>query len=124
MEVGTEVWIRDFEGNEAWIAATVTRKETLDDSSKCSIVVRTDNNDDIKLVVTPDSDSDDIKLRNSFADSLVENLINLPYLHEPAILFCLQERYSTGDIYTYTGPILIALNPFKSLPLYSSETLE
>lgn len=54
----------------------------------------------------------------------MENLINLPYLHEPAILFCLQERYTSGDIYTYTGPILIALNPFKSLPLYSSETLE
>ncbi|RYH12657.1 hypothetical protein EON65_37670 [archaeon] len=55
---------------------------------------------------------------------MVENLINLPYLHEPAILFCLQERYTSGDIYTYTGPILIALNPFKTLPLYSSETLE
>jgi len=48
----------------------------------------------------------------------------LPYLHEPAILFCLEKRYSQGDIYTYTGPILIAMNPFKRLPLYSNQILE
>ena len=28
------------------------------------------------------------------ADSGVENLIKLPYLHEPAILHCLEQRYS------------------------------
>jgi len=27
-------------------------------------------------------------------------------------------------IYTYTGPILIAVNPFKSLPLYTDELLD
>jgi myosin V len=45
-------------------------------------------------------------------------------LHEPAILHCLQNRYVGGNIYTYTGPILIALNPFKSVPLYSPHILE
>ncbi|KAJ1392193.1 P-loop containing nucleoside triphosphate hydrolase protein, partial [Ochromonadaceae sp. CCMP2298] len=54
----------------------------------------------------------------------VPNLISLPYLHEPAILFCLQQRYSLGEIYTYTGPILIAMNPFKKVPLYTDEILE
>ena len=54
----------------------------------------------------------------------MENLINLPYLHEPAILHCLQNRYVGGDIYTYTGPILIALNPFKAVPLYTPQILE
>ena len=71
----------------------------------------------------------------------MENLINLPYLHEPAILFCLQvsdlvllnkppnftrfqQRYGKGDIYTYTGPILIAMNPFKRVPLYTPQILE
>jgi myosin-5 len=65
-----------------------------------------------------------IKLRNDPAESSVENLINLPYLHEPAILHCLQQRYINGDIYTYTGPILIALNPFKRLSLYTDNILE
>jgi myosin V len=70
------------------------------------------------------SDFDGIKLQNDPSEASVENLINLPYLHEPAILHCLQNRYVGGDIYTYTGPILIALNPFKAVPLYTAQILE
>lgn len=65
-----------------------------------------------------------VKLRNDISESNVENLINLPHLHEPAILFCLESRYNEGNIYTYTGPILIAMNPFKTIPLYTSQILE
>jgi len=71
-----------------------------------------------------DIEVESVKLRNDPSESCVENLISLPYLHEPAILYCLQQRYEKGDIYTYTGPILIALNPFKRLPLYSDNILE
>lgn len=66
----------------------------------------------------------DLKLRNDDSEAQVENLINLPYLHEPAILHCLEQRYNKSDIYTYTGPILIAMNPFKSVPLYTNQILE
>jgi myosin-5 len=69
-------------------------------------------------------ESDDLKLRNDDHESQVENLINLPYLHEPAILYSLESRYYQSNIYTYTGPILIAVNPFKSVPLYSTQILE
>ena len=72
-----------------------------------------------------DTKAPNIKLRNDpKEESQVSNLISLPYLHEPAILFCLERRYAKGDIYTYTGPILIAINPFQRLPLYTSETLD
>lgn len=54
-----------------------------------------------------DADIDDIKLRNALQAGESNDLINLPYLHEPAILHCLEHRYSNSDIYTYTGPILI-----------------
>jgi myosin V len=37
----------------------------------------------------------------------------LTHLHEPEILYALQLRYDKDLIYTSTGPILIALNPFK-----------
>ena len=66
----------------------------------------------------------DVKLRNAYEDTETEDLINLPYLHEPAILCCLQERYTKSDIYTYTGPILIAVNPFKKVNLYTTQILE
>ena len=49
----------------------------------------------------------------------VEDLINLTHLHEPAILHLLSLRFAHNLIYTYTGPILLAVNPFKSLPLYT-----
>lgn len=52
-----------------------------------------------------------------------QDLITLPHLHEPAILHSLWERFYHGDIYTFTGPILIAVNPFKRLPLYTEEKL-
>ena len=35
----------------------------------------------------------------------------------------LRVRYDSGDIYTYTGPTLLALNPWRVIPsLYSEET--
>ena len=60
---------------------------------------------------------------NNTEDSEVENLINLPFLHEPAILYCLELRYYRSQIYTYTGPILIAVNPFKRVDLYTDQLL-
>jgi myosin-5 len=53
----------------------------------------------------------------------IEDLIVLNYLHEPAILWTLQSRFSKDLIYANTGPILIALNPFKNLAMYSIENV-
>ena len=60
-----------------------------------------------------------------FADSLhsICCLINLQHLHEASILHVLNERYNEGLIYTATGPIIIALNPFKRMSLYTKEIL-
>jgi myosin heavy subunit len=46
----------------------------------------------------------------------VDDLIELTHLHEPAILHALRLRYDSDIIYTSTGPILIAINPFKQHP--------
>jgi myosin-5 len=54
----------------------------------------------------------------------VDDLIGLTHLHEPAILHALRLRYDADIIYTATGPILIAVNPFKPMGLYSDETME
>jgi hypothetical protein len=48
-----------------------------------------------------------------------DDMITLPHLHEPAILHAISERYDLGKIYTWTGPVLIAVNPFQRLPLYT-----
>eukprot|EP00002_Diphylleia_rotans_P018353 TRINITY_DN3556_c0_g3_i2.p1 TRINITY_DN3556_c0_g3~~TRINITY_DN3556_c0_g3_i2.p1 ORF type:complete len:1043 (-),score=218.53 TRINITY_DN3556_c0_g3_i2:82-3210(-) len=48
----------------------------------------------------------------------------LTHLNEAAVLHNLRVRYRNGDIYTYTGYILIAINPYKSVPLYSDELVQ
>jgi len=54
----------------------------------------------------------------------VNDLIGLTHLHEPAILHALRLRYASDIIYTATGPILIAVNPFKPMPLYDEIVME
>lgn len=53
-----------------------------------------------------------------------DDLIELTHLHESAILHALELRYDTDMIYTVTGPILIAPNPFKPMDLYSDATID
>lgn len=53
-----------------------------------------------------------------------EDLTTLEQLHEPEVVFCLQKRFEREKIYTYTGKVLLALNPFRSINnLYSDETM-
>ncbi|XP_066502974.1 si:zfos-588f8.1 isoform X1 [Hoplias malabaricus] len=48
-----------------------------------------------------------------------EDLCNLPVLNEDTILENLHIRFQKKKIYTYAGSILIAVNPFKFLPIYN-----
>lgn len=55
----------------------------------------------------------------------VNDMTKLSYLHEPAVLQNLSTRYELNKIYTYTGNILVAINPFQILPrLYDAQTME
>ena len=65
-----------------------------------------------------------------------DDLTLLEQLHEPAVLYCLYRRFrsfcdkdsdreSPPQIYTYTGKILIAMNPFIAIPnLYGDAIME
>ena len=58
---------------------------------------------------------------NDISPIEVNNLIDIPHLHEPSILEAVNRRYDNQTIYTYTGRILISVNPFKDLGLYTPE---
>ena len=47
------------------------------------------------------------------------NLIHIPHLNEPSILNGVKLRFLENQIYTWTGDILISVNPFQDLGLYS-----
>ncbi|XP_031101638.1 myosin-1-like isoform X1 [Ipomoea triloba] len=54
----------------------------------------------------------------------VDDLMQLSYLNEPSVLNNLQYRYSQDMIYTKAGPVLVAINPFKKVPLYGNDHIE
>ncbi|PKA49353.1 hypothetical protein AXF42_Ash014255 [Apostasia shenzhenica] len=55
----------------------------------------------------------------------VDDMTKLAYLHEPGVLHNLACRFALNEIYTYTGNILIAVNPFRRLPhLYDVHMME
>lgn len=54
----------------------------------------------------------------------VDDLMQLSYLHEPSVLYNLQYRYNQDMIYSKAGPVLVAINPFKIVPLYGNDYIE
>ncbi|MDP2439020.1 MAG: hypothetical protein Q8P67_25015 [archaeon] len=63
------------------------------------------------------SEEDDSARFRNFQE--VEDMIFLPELTLETLLTNLQLRYDKGKIYTYTGAILVSLNPYRSLPIYT-----
>jgi myosin-5 len=54
----------------------------------------------------------------------VDDLMQLSYLNEPSVLYNLQHRYNQNMIYTKAGPVLVAVNPFKKVPLYGIDYIQ
>lgn len=64
-------------------------------------------------------------LRNPPMLEATEDLTNLSYLNEPAVLHSIRTRYQgRGQIYTYSGIVLVAVNPFAAVPLYESNLVQ
>ena len=135
MEAGARVWIDDKDGDDAWILAEVKSRSdaslevfSVADPSKTFSRNRVSNSTakdaaggdpvelkyvGVELANTPLSEEEKTEGKDN-------DMITLPHLHEPAILHAIGERFDRGEIYTWTGPVLIAVNPFQRLPLYTS----
>ena len=62
--------------------------------------------------------------RNPSAVEAADDFLTLPNLDEPNILHSLRVRYWKGHVYSYTGPILIAVNPWRAVDIYNINMLE
>mmetsp|Transcript_24541 Transcript_24541/g.80804 ORF Transcript_24541/g.80804 Transcript_24541/m.80804 type:complete len:1323 (+) Transcript_24541:97-4065(+) len=51
-------------------------------------------------------------------------LTRLKSITDKALLQNVEKRYRAGNIYTRSGRIVLAVNPYKKLPLYTEETLQ
>ncbi|AES81671.2 putative myosin ATPase [Medicago truncatula] len=101
--VGTHVWIED--SDIAWIDGEVVGV----------------NGEEIKVLCTSGKTvvvkaSKIYHKDTEVPPSGVDDMTKLAYLHEPGVLNNLRSRYDINEIYTYTGNILIAVNPFIKLP--------
>eukprot|EP00736_Rhodelphis_marinus_P011117 Rmarinus@m.122 len=66
---------------------------------------------------------EDVFVANPAEQDGVPDNTQLMNLHPPGILHNLKTRYNRDDIYTYTAHILIALNPYKRLPIYTDDLM-
>eukprot|EP00959_Pyramimonas_sp_CCMP1952_P197777 4136217-Pyramimonas_sp.AAC.1 len=107
---GNHVWVRDSE--QAWVLGEVTATE---EEHAVVTVKKTAHN--VKYI--------DCHRANPKTHGGVEDMTKLPFLHEPGVLHNIDVRYELDEIYTYTGSILIAVNPFHKLPhLYGPHMMD
>lgn len=53
----------------------------------------------------------------------MEDLTQLEELNEATVLHQLRERFAKDDIYTYIGPMIVSVNPFKRISKYDNDTI-
>eukprot|EP00261_Vitis_vinifera_P039030 XP_019080273.1 PREDICTED: myosin-11 isoform X1 [Vitis vinifera] len=110
--VGSQVWVEDPEA--AWIDGLVTKingAEAEIELTKGKKVV-------VNLLKIYPKDTE-------APAGGVDDMTKLSYLHEPGVLQNLKSRYELNEIYTYTGNILIAINPFQRLPhIYDAHMMQ
>ncbi|KAF3457491.1 hypothetical protein FNV43_RR02149 [Rhamnella rubrinervis] len=110
--VGSHVWMEDLD--EAWIDGEVV--EVNDEEIKISCTSGKTVAAKVSSIYPKDPE---------FPPCGVDDMTKLAYLHEPGVLLNLKCRYDINEIYTYTGNILIAVNPFRRLPhLYDNHMME
>ena len=107
--VGAEVWVplervTDEDATREDVSASYAR----------GVVKRVDDADAIDV-----EDGLGRRMRAKASAALLRNagtedMVKLNHLHERAV-DNLRRRYAMDDIYTYTGSILIAVNPFKEV---------
>ena len=139
--VGDPVWMNHPE--QAWILAKLTR--IVDDTH---VLVRADikrydrgektaiiHTAEAEATLSKDDKTTGKRAHKNFQHYIlprdhrmqqktgVKNMDDMVHLHEAAVLDNLRQRFKQDLIYTATGPILIAMNPFKRLPIYAQERM-
>ncbi|CAH1789346.1 unnamed protein product, partial [Owenia fusiformis] len=117
---GARVWIPDAE--EVWRGADLLEDYKGQKTLKIEYENKQGRLTQEEIAVkTPD---DLPPLRNPEILIGENDLTSLSYLHEPAVLHNLQVRFvDLNAIYTYCGIVLVAINPYDSLPIYGNETI-
>ncbi|KTF91991.1 hypothetical protein cypCar_00013130, partial [Cyprinus carpio] len=97
--------------DEEYVKASIVSRE----GDKVTVV-----NEKRKTVTVKEAD---IHPQNPPKFDKIEDMAMFTFLHEPAVLFNLKERYAAWMIYTYSGLFCVTVNPYKWLPVYNQEVV-
>lgn len=128
-EAGTRAWFPDEA--HGWISATLRASPAIEgDAVTLTFDVdetgeeRTVRTTLAKLEAPGGAEKELPPLRNPPMLEAADDLTVLSHLNEPSVLHTIMNRYQQRTIYTYSGIVLIAVNPFFSLNLYSPEIIQ
>lgn len=116
MERGSRVWCRL--GPDVWQLGAL--QQAVDNAAECYVLLDPAQ-PGVPSSVTVTDAANLVPANPPLLDG-ISDLTQLSYLNEPAILYDLFLRHRQDAIYSLAGPVLIAVNPFKRVPLYSPET--
>lgn len=108
-----------------WIGVTVLSNTQKDSKYVLELAAESDPAQTF-TVETDNLNEDNAKLpplRNPPILEAAEDLTSLSYLNEPAVLHAIKVRYAQLNIYTYSGIVLIATNPFQRVDHYYSQDI-
>lgn len=108
------VWVPDDE--ELFVRGNIT---SYLENGMLRVAVKTGVHDFSREVPQKDVENCNPAKFNKCAD-----MAELTHLNEPSVIYNMFLRYNDDRIYTYSGLFLVAINPYKSLPIYDQATLE
>ncbi|CEP17067.1 hypothetical protein [Parasitella parasitica] len=123
---GIKAWFPDKE--EGWVSASCVSKQV--DNDTVTITFEDDNDgkqhvfESTVAAISKTHGSTLPPLRNPPKMEYTDDLTNLSYLNEPAVLNTIRTRYMQRLIYTYSGIVLIAVNPFDRVSLYEPDIIQ
>ncbi|XP_076841414.1 unconventional myosin-Ib isoform X2 [Brachyhypopomus gauderio] len=67
-----------------------------------------------------------MEVKTSLLDNMigVGDMVLLEPLSEETLIDNLRKRFSHNEIYTYIGSVVISMNPYRSLPIYTADKVE
>ncbi|EPX73018.1 myosin type-2 heavy chain 2 [Schizosaccharomyces octosporus yFS286] len=107
------VWISDPE--EVYLKAWI--EEKLNSGSQYRVRLEKDGTERIV-------DSGSTGEVNPPKFDMVNDMAELTCLNEPSVIHNLIQRYERDLIYTYSGLFLVAVNPYRSLPIYGDDMVK
>ncbi|KAH8082135.1 hypothetical protein JL720_8662 [Aureococcus anophagefferens] len=108
-------WVFVEDAAEAWVLGKVEARSAGD----VTVLVGGE-----RKVIKLRKDGGNVADSGTSLNEDIENLVDLDSFTEGSILHHVRKRFQGDLIYTLVGSILVAVNPFKRLPIYTPELMD